>query len=118
MLKQKEAEKKQKLLDAFDFRAQDKDRTKQLVDDIDERIAVLNNERYSLTQNRKKIVASLEEDQILFNPDEAQRLFEEAGVFFKGQVKKDFEQLIAFNRAITDERRGYLQEELRRSRPS
>lgn len=111
LLKQKEAEKKQKLLDAFDFRTQDKDRTKQLVDDIDERIAALNAERYSLNQNKKKILASLEEDQILFNPDEAQRLFEEAGVFFKGQIKKDFQQLIAFNRAITDERRGYLQEE-------
>nr|VFJ50081.1 MAG: Uncharacterized protein YydD, contains DUF2326 domain [Candidatus Kentron sp. DK] len=111
LLKQKEAEKKQKLLDDFDFRAPDKDRTKQLVDDIDERIASLNAERYSLNQNNKKIIASLEEDQILFNPDEAQRLFEEAGVLFKGQVKKDFQQLIAFNRAITDERRGYLQEE-------
>lgn len=111
LLKQKEAEKKQKLLDAFDFRTQDKDSTKQLVDDIDERIASLNAERYSLNQNKKKIITSLEEDQILFNPDEAQRLFEEAGVLFKGQIKKDFQQLIAFNRAITDERRGYLQEE-------
>ena len=111
LLKQREAEKKQKLLDAFDFRTHDKDRTKQLVDDIDERIATLNAERYSLTQNKKKVLASLEEDQILFNPDEAQRLFEEAGVLFKGQIKKDFQQLIAFNRAITDERRGYLQEE-------
>lgn len=111
LLKQKEAEKKQSLLDAFDFRAQDKEKTKLLVDQVDERIAALNRERYSLSQNRKKILASLEEDQILFNPDEAQRLFKEAGVLFKGQVKKDFQQLIAFNRAITDERRGYLQEE-------
>lgn len=111
LLKQKEVEKKQKLLDTFDFRAQDKDRTKQLVDDINERIASLNAERYSLNQNRKKILASLEEDQILFNPDEAQRLFDEAGVLFAGQIKKDFQQLIAFNRAITKERRGYLQEE-------
>ena len=111
LLKQKEAEKKQKLLDAFDFRTQDKDNTKQLVDDIDERIASFNAERYSLNQSKKKIVASLEEDQILFNPDEAQRLFEEAGVLFEGQIKKDFQQLIAFNRAITDERRVYLQEE-------
>jgi uncharacterized protein YydD (DUF2326 family) len=111
LLKQKEAEKKQKLLDAFDFRAQDKDRTKQLVDDVDDRIASLNAERYSLNQNKKKIVASLEEDQILFNPEEAQRLFGEVGVLFKGQIKKDFQQLIAFNKAITDERRGYLQEE-------
>ena len=111
LLKQKEAEKKQKLLDAVDFRAHDKDSTKQLVDDVDERIATLNAERYSLQRNRKKILASLEEDQILFNPEEAHRLFEEAGVLFRGQIKKDFQQLIAFNRAITDERRGYLQEE-------
>lgn len=111
LLKQKEAEKKQTLLDAFDFRTQDKDSTKQLVDDIDVKIASLNAERYSYNQNKKKIISSLEEDQILFNPDEAQRLFEEAGVLFNGQIKKDFQQLIDFNRAITDERRGYLQEE-------
>jgi uncharacterized protein YydD (DUF2326 family) len=112
LLKQQEAEKKQKLLDAFDFRSQDKHHTKKLVDEIDERIANLNTERYSLNQNRKKILVSLEEDQILFNPDEARRLFSEAGVLFEGQIKKDFQQLIAFNRAITDERRGYLQGEL------
>ena len=111
LLKQKEVEKKQKLLDAFDFRAQDKGRTKELVDEIDGRIADLNALRYSLTQNRKKIVASLEDGQILFDPDEAQRLFKEVGVLFKDQIKKDFEQLISFNKAITSERHGYLQEE-------
>lgn len=112
LLKQKEAEKKQKLLDAFDFRSQDKEKTKQLVDDIDVHIARLNGERYSLTQNRKKVLSSLEEDQILFNPDEAENLFKEVGVLFPGQIKRDFQQLIAFNRAITDERRAFLQEEL------
>ena len=71
------------LLDAFDFRAQDKDRTKKVVDEVDERIAALNSERYSLSQNRKKVQASLQEDQILFSPDEAQRLFGEAGVLFQ-----------------------------------
>jgi len=110
-LKKKEVEKKQLLLDAFDFRTQDNDRSKQLVDDINERIAILNADRYSLNQNRKKILSSLEEDQILFNPDEAQRLFKDAGILFEGQIKKDFQHLITFNRAITDERRGYLQEE-------
>lgn len=111
LLKQQEAEKKQKLLDAFDFRKQDKDRTKQLVNRFDERIAALNAERYSLNYRKKKILASLKEDQILFNPDEAQQLFKEAEVLFQGQIKRDFKQLIAFNRAITDERCGYLQEE-------
>jgi uncharacterized protein YydD (DUF2326 family) len=111
LLKQEEAEKKQKLLDAFDFRAQDKGKTKALVDDIDERIADLNAQRYSLTQNRKKVLTSLEDDQILFRPDEAEELFQEVGVLFKDQIKRDFEQLIAFNKSITEERRSYLQEE-------
>lgn len=110
-LKKKESEKKQKLLDAFDFRQQDKLRTKEVVEEVDARIAELNAQRYSLSQNRKKIVASLEEDQILFNTDEAQRLFKEAGVLFAGQIKRDYDQLIAFNRALTVERRKYLQEE-------
>jgi len=111
LLKQTDADKKQRLLDSFDFRTQDKDKTRQLVDEIDERIARLNSERYSLTQNKKKILTSLEEDQIMFDPDEAERLFREAGVLFQGQIKRDFQQLIAFNRAITDERRTYLIEE-------
>lgn len=111
LLKGQEIDKKQKLLDSFDFRSQDKNDTKQLVDKVDERIAVLNQRRYSLNHGRKKVVASLEEDQILFNPDDAAELFREAGVLFSGQIKRDFHQLIAFNKAITDERRGYLIEE-------
>lgn len=111
LLKQNDAEKKQHLLDAFDFRQQDKDHTEQLVEGIDARIAELNSRRYSLSHARKKIVASLEEDQILFKPDQAERLFKEAGVLFSGQIKKDFSQLIAFNRSLTEERRVYLQEE-------
>lgn len=111
LLKQKEAAKKQSLLDAFDFRLHDKEHTNQIVDDVDQQIAALNQRRYSLNKSRKKILSSLEEDQILFDPEEAKRLFGEAGVLFEGQIKKDFQQLIAFNRAITEERRGYLQEE-------
>ncbi len=114
LLKQEEADKKQVLLDAFDFREQDQERTTQLVDEIDEEIAALNAERYTLNLSRKKILVSIEEDQILFSPDEAEQIFGQAGVLFQGQIKKDFEQLIAFNRAITDERRGYLQEERRK----
>jgi len=111
LLKQKDAEKKQLLLDAFDFRQQDMERTEQLVEGINARVAELNSRRYSLNLARRKIVASLEDDQILFSPDQAELLFKEAGVLFSGQIKKDFGQLIAFNRAITEERRGFLQEE-------
>jgi len=111
LLKRQEIGKKQEFLDAFDFRSQDKIETKQLVEQVEEQIATLNERRYSLMHNLKKIVASLEENQILFKPDEASKLFGEAGILFEGQIKRDFQQLIAFNKAITDERRGYLIEE-------
>lgn len=112
LLKQKEADKKQGLLDSFDFREVDKQKNKVVVDDLDGKIAQLNSERYSLTQAKKKIAAALEDDEILFDPKSAADLFAEAGVVFPGQIKRSFEQLIRFNRAITDERRGYLKEEL------
>lgn len=112
LLKRRETDKRQQLLDEFDFRSQDKEKTKQVVDVIEARIAALNGERYSLQHNRRKVVSALDEDRILFDPNEAQRLFEEAGVLFAGQVKKDYIQLIAFNKAITEERRAYLNEEL------
>jgi uncharacterized protein YydD (DUF2326 family) len=111
-IKQAEADKKAELLEAFDFRSQDKQETKQVVDKIDARIAYLNQERYTLNQTKKRIQSALEEDQILFNPQSAERLFAEAGVLFPEQLTKDYNQLISFNKAITDERRGYLAEEL------
>lgn len=111
LLKRQEIDRKQNLLDAFDFRSSDKAETKQLVEQVDEQIATLNARRYSLMQNRKKVIASLEEDQLLFNPEDAHELYKEAGVLFEGQIKKDFQQLIAFNRAITEERSRYLIEE-------
>ncbi|MGO9173616.1 MAG: DUF2326 domain-containing protein [Rhodomicrobium sp.] len=111
LLKRQEVTKKQELLNKFDFRTHDRETTKQVVDELDEQIAELNSKRYSLNQSRRKILASLEEDAIMFNPEEAAKLFAEAGILFAGQIKKDYEQLISFNRAITDERRQYLSKE-------
>lgn len=109
-LKQNELEKKQDILNTFDFRTQDIEKTKQLVDEIGQKIAQLNIQRYYLTKNLKTLSDSLE-DQVIFNPDEAELLFREAGVYFQGQIKRNFDQLVDFNRSITEERKAYLLEE-------
>ncbi len=62
-----------------------------------------------------RIKASLEADRIEFKPEAAQSLFAEAGIVFADQLKKDFEQLIAFNRAITRERSTELKKQLKDS---
>jgi len=113
LLKKQDEFTKSKQIDAFDFRHEDQEKSKNLVDEIDEEIARLNKHRYSLNHDKRKIMKSLKDDKILFEPDKAKELFGEAEVLFEGQIKKDFEQLIAFNKAITVERQVYLKEELK-----
>lgn len=112
LLKSAELKKKQERLDAFDFRLSDEVLNKQVTEEIDEDISGLNARRYTLSVQRKKIAKSLEAEGVLFDPDQATALFEEAGIFFSGQIKKDFQQLVEFNKAITDEREVYLRDEL------
>lgn len=112
LLKRIEADQKQSFLSDFDFRGDDFETTRTLVDEIDYNIACLNEKRYKLNKNKKKIELSLSEAKIAFSPDEAERLFKDVGVYFSGQIKNDFQQLVAFNKAITEERNTYLQDEL------
>lgn len=111
LLRRQDATKKQKLLDAFDFRMADKEKTDELVEELNAAIVDLNDRRYYLSQNRKKISASLQTREIRFDPAEVQDVFREAGVVLPGQIVKDFEQLVAFNRSISLERRKYLVDE-------
>jgi uncharacterized protein YydD (DUF2326 family) len=99
---------KEKALNAFNFRGEDERTIADVVDDLDDRIVALNDELYQLRQLSKRIDDSLEQRKITFDPDVAGKLFAEAGIVFDGQLKKDYKQLIEFNRAITEERRAEL----------
>ncbi|MGZ1489493.1 DUF2326 domain-containing protein [Brevibacterium sediminis] len=107
-IRSRELEELQSTLDTFDFSRADAEATEDLVETIEGKIAVANEETYRLSQLQNKLSASLDEDSILFSPNQTEKLFEEAGVAFPGQLKKDFEQLVEFNRAISTERREYL----------
>lgn len=111
LLKEKEAGRRQALLDSFDFKTDDKEKTRTLVEQLDTDIARLNEERYAMQYGLNRIEEALKEKEVLFSPGDAEGLFAEVGVMFPGQLKKDYEQLLAFNRAISEERRQYLGEE-------
>ncbi len=112
LLKQGDLTRKQKYVDEFDFNYSDKEKIKQLVEQLDIHANELNSRRYSLTQSKWKIEKSLQDGLINFSTEEATSLFAEAKILFDGQIKKDFDQLIAFNKAIAEERREYLVKEL------
>lgn len=99
-------------LDSFDFREEDKRLTEETVEQTEYQIAALNEEQYRLAQLIQEIEESLEARTVIFKPGDAKRLFEEAGVLFAVPLEKDFDQLIEFNRAITEERSAALQDQL------
>ncbi|MDO5530929.1 DUF2326 domain-containing protein [Sutterella sp.] len=112
LLKRADLAKKEAILESFNFNDPDKERTIDLVENIDSDIAILNSERYLLNKNKKKIVSSLENEIIHFNPEKVSQLFNEANILFPDQITKDYSQLIQFLKTIGKERKDYLTKEL------
>lgn len=111
-VKRRQVEEQQATLDSFNFNDADRATTEEVVERVEREIVSLNEERYQLQQLTQQLESSLERRTIVFKPEAAAKLFEEAGVLFAEQLSKDFDQLIDFNRAIADERRTALQEQL------
>lgn len=99
-------------LDSFNFEVEDRETSTEVVEDIEVEIARLNEERYQLEQLTDRLHESLEDEQIVFKPKDAEKLFAEAGIAFGDQLKRDFQQLIDFNKAITQERHSALEEQI------
>ena len=115
LIRKNELSKLKEFVENFNFREVDRKTVEDLVSEIDNQIIALNMKEYSLKNSVYHIEQSFSENKIKFNPEEVKELFDEVNVLFPEQIKKDFEQLIAFNRAITQERDGYLKQELKES---
>ncbi len=108
-VKRREVDERESVLESFDFAHEDQRVTTVTIEDVERRIAVANEERYRLGQLIERIGGSLEEEQVLFKPADAEKLFREAGVVLGAQVRQDYDKLTAFNRAIGHERREALE---------
>lgn len=95
-------------LDRFDFNAQEVGLNKELTDEIERRIAELNdsiyNAKFDLAQVRKGL-----ETKVDFNLEDIQRIFREAQLTFPDQLARDYSELVNFNKRIHEERRAGLQ---------
>lgn len=107
-VKRRDIDERTQALDSLDLGRNDARISAELVEDLQSEIAALNEERYQLQQRFKRIRESLQHEQILFRPVDAERLFREAGVQLGNQIKRTYLQLIEFNRRITQERRVAL----------
>lgn len=115
LIRKTELSKLKEFVENFNFREVDRQTIENLVSEIDDQIIALNMREYSLKNSIYHIEQSVSENEIKFNPEEVKELFDEVNILFPEQIQKDFEQLIAFNQAITEERNNYLKQELKES---
>jgi uncharacterized protein YydD (DUF2326 family) len=115
-IKQREVDDLQAFLDDFRLEPHDQKAVNELIEHIDAHMGELNDRRYDLRHSIAQIEKSLNKERLLFSTHEAKSLFEEAGILFEGQIEHSFDQLLAFNADITEERRSYLMDDLREAR--
>ena len=106
-VKKDEVEQKVAALDEFDFKAQESGLNEELANEIESKIAEINeslyNARFDLNQTRRGFI-----DDIQFDLEDVQRVFKEAELTFPDQLAREYSELVAFNRRILIERRSAL----------
>lgn len=106
-LRESEIKEFEKDMENFDFRKKDLDSIDSTIHEIGTRITYFNNAIYNLKHNLKNIENSLSIN-LNFNLESIQEVFEEAGVYFKGQIINDYKSCLDFNTKITKERKKSL----------
>jgi len=100
-------------IDKFNFYEKDAEINKELVEEIDSRIQILNTKRYSLSVEIKKIEASLSSNQSSVNIDKLKDLYKDVEIYFPDKLVNDYKMLLNFNNSITAERDKILHENLK-----
>ncbi len=110
----KESELKEAIetIDKFNFYKQDIVLNKDIVEILDNKIQILNTERYSLAYEINKIEESLSAITEVISIRDLEKLHKEASLYFPNELKKEFSDLISFNDAISKDRKKYLLENL------
>lgn len=112
-LKTEEIRELEESLESFNFEKADQKQTRDLVDELDTRIASLNERRYTSLVYLERIEESTTVSRIRFDVSEVKALYQDAGIQFSGQLARTFEDLVSFNRAITEERIAHLASQAR-----
>ncbi|WP_099336441.1 DUF2326 domain-containing protein [Clostridium cadaveris] len=110
-IKEKEKATIEKTLNEFDFYLQEQNLNKSVIEDIEQEIASLNSKRYNLDFDIANLNASIEH-QVNFNLSSTKRIFEEVSVYFSDQLVKSYEDLLEFNKALTNDRNAYVIESI------
>lgn len=98
-------------LDAFQFEEAEHRLIRELVDDIETRIATLNQTAYNSRYDAEQIREALTQRDKL-DLERIDDVFREAELTFPDQLKRDYEALLDFRKKVTTERRAALKKQL------
>ena len=100
------------LIDRFNFFKEDIRTNKELVEEIDVQLQAFNTDRYRISYEINKIESSLSDIIDDIDNKTISNLFEEVNLYYPQQLKKEFNDLINFQKSLTIERKTYLLETL------
>lgn len=110
-IKEAERAEMQSHIDAFNFYAEERSINKNLVEEIERNISELNSKEYALAYNLEKTKQSIENIP-LFDMEQLKEIYAEVKVYFPDQLAHDYDDLVAFNKKVTQERNQYLREQI------
>jgi uncharacterized protein YydD (DUF2326 family) len=108
IIKRDEVGSKTAALDCFDFRSQEAALVNEAAEKIESEIAENNTLLYNARHDITQLAEGLK-DNIQFDLEDVKRVFEESSLTFPGQLARDYNDLVEFNRRILEERRSHLQ---------
>jgi len=96
-------------IDEFNFYEKEKDINRELIEDIDLKIQILNTERYRCSYEISKIEQSLVTIAPSVDIIKLKSLFDDINLHFPKNIENDFNSLIEFNKLISEEREKILE---------
>ena len=102
----------EKNIDVYNDYSFDKNVTEETVKNISNEISRYNQKRYNLSIDIKKISTALEEEINAIDLEQLENIFKEVNLYFPKQLKKNYEELIEFNKIIFVESEGALKNKL------
>lgn len=100
-------------LDHFQFSDTERKLMETTVNQIEVRISEINDELYDVEIDLRNIEKAIK-SKMDFKISEIDSVFSEAGIHFPDQVKRSYEQLVNFNKALSKERNNSLRERQKR----
>lgn len=95
-------------IDKFDYYQIDSEITDEIADNIYSKITDLNRERYILQVDINNIQKRIDKNTPQIDLETLEILYKEVNIYFSDSIKKDYDQLLEFNKKISTEREELL----------